>query len=471
MRFARLSDGLVLLGLILALGGCNSGGTTSTGVSETAPDALVSSPVTEPRYLPPSGDVGEAADPDSVATEDTSSAPAKVVFKLTDAPNPAIDAAYVAISDVAVHKTGGSWFSVLAAPVNLDLLDLQNGVTALLGEISLEPGKYTQIRLTVDSGEVESGGEVYMVDIPSHEIKINDNIEVCGGGELEVVIDFDAEKSLSYNQGRDLFTMRPVLKVQSINASCPEVEEVTPPEDESGDGEDEEQVYSGALGWLSIVVPPLVAEDFSSITGVVRDVQIHDQGIGQVTTFTEDYEVDLLEGARLVVDPETGEPLYTVLVPPVMVPAGNLDQVRLLFESIVVVNKQGDSVEIRLPLEDEELAGTDLPEDSEAEDDPESDDADDELAEEEDGDGLKFFGAIEVCADELTVLKWNLDLSIAGLPFVEGENTVLEIHPVIQAPEVLSTCEPYEAAGDDPDDGGAEEGDPGAVGESEPEVI
>jgi hypothetical protein len=295
--------------------------------------------------------------------------------------------------------------------------------------------------MNVDSGEVVSDGTTYPVEVSSGNIKLNSNLDVCSGGVIEIIIDFDAAKSLSYNKGRDLFTMKPVVKIQSVNATCPDEtsgDDDTVTDDDNATTTDDDNAtatdvpYDGTLGWFSLVVPTVDAEAFSSLTGVINDLQVHDQGIGQVKTFTEDYTVDLLETDRLVTDSDTGDDLYTVLIPPVQIPAGDLDQVRLLFESIDAVDGEtGGSVTIALPPADEEA---DPPEEP----------------------GLKFYGSIEVCEDSLTILKWNLDLS--NLTFGEGDTpTEVKLNPTIQNPEVLSTCEEYPPLEDDgTGDGGGE---------------
>ncbi|MBU0485105.1 MAG: DUF4382 domain-containing protein [Proteobacteria bacterium] len=434
MYFRQSIHLLASIGILAFVFSCGGGGSSNLTSNETTDQGGISSPATNPSYISESGTDGTTTSGGTTATT--------VKFYLTDAPaDPAIESAIVTLSGVTVHGTGGGQYSVMDEARTLDLLDLQNGVTTLLGEITLEPNKYTQIRMLVESGEVVSGGTTYPVEIPSGEIKINHNIDICSGGEVEIVIDFDAEQSLSYNSGRDLFTMRPVVMVQSVNATCPD--ETPPADDTSTDDStvDEDVPYEGTLGWFSIVVPPVTPEVFSSLTGLINDLQVHDQGIGQVKTFTEDYTVNLLEADRTVSDPETEEALYTVLLPPVQIPAGVLDQIRLLFESIDAVDAEtGGAVSIQLPPVDE---AADPPEEP----------------------GLKFFGSIEVCENSLTILKWNLDLSAESLTFGTGDTpAVVKLNPVIQDPEVISTCEEYPPAEDSgTTEGGGETGAEGEV--------
>jgi hypothetical protein len=377
---------------LLAVAACGSGGgsgSTSAGNNQTVGLSAITPPET------------------AIVSLDSSSSgsslkPATVRVLLTDAPNSSIESAEVTLGGMTIHKTGGAFFSVFEGERTLDLMDLQNGITTLLGEISLEPGKYTQIRSSVVSGSVVSGGETYGVVIPSGQIKLNRTIDVCSGGNLEIVIDFDANQSLKYNKGQNVFKMSPVVKIAAVTSECPA---------EEGAGE-EETSYTGPTGWLSIVIPPLPTDDITyTLNTTIEDIRVHDQGIGQVSTFTEAYEVDLLDPERQISGPDG--PLYTVLVPPVQVPAGELDQIRLLFPQIVAADSQGRTITIKLPAE----------EDSES-------------------DGLKFFGSIEVCENALTILQWDLDLSPAALNFENGDSTIT-IHPEIHDINLRTVCEPY----------------------------
>jgi hypothetical protein len=407
---------LIILPLFLVLSACGGGGGSSTSAEyqEETPinDQTSGFPGFKGIDAPATG-IGYIGTTEPTTEPTTEEGSAVVTFLLTDAPSPQIDSAIVTISDMAIHKTGGAFFPVLQGERTLDLLDLQGGVTALLSEVELEAGKYTQIRFSVKDGTVVSGGETYDVVVPSDIIRLNRNIDVCSGGTLEIVIDFDADKSLKYNKGQDVFRMTPVVKIASVTSICPPDEGE---DDQEGDQEDDE--YDGPTGWFAVVLPPVDAEYFGSLTTIVDDIQVHDQGLGQLSTFEEAYEVDLLEGERQIVD-EEGEPLYTVLVPPVEVPAGELDQVRLFFQPIVATenteeNADGEERTISIKL-------------------PYSEDAE--------GDGLKFFGPIEVCEDALTILQWDLDLSPEGIDFQDDEQIV---HPEIHDVNLLVTCEPVE---------------------------
>lgn len=385
---------IVCASLLLALTACGGGGSGSSSQATGNYTAASFRGIPAP--------AGEIARLDNVPTDSTG-APANVRFLLTDAPNTQIDSAVVTISGMTVHKTGGAFFSVLQGNRTLDLMDLQNGITTLLGEISLDPGKYTQVRFSVVSGSVESGGQTYPVVIPSDQIKLNRNIDVCSGGTIDIVMDFDAQQSLKYNKGQNAYKMSPVVKIKSVTSQCPGTGGVATGKE-----------YTGPTGWLSVVIPALpISEITYSLNTTIDDIWVHDQGLGQVSTFKEAYAADLLDPDRQKTDAGTGGPLYTVLVPPVKVPAGDLDQVRLLFQPIVAADSSGRTIHIQLPAGDNA-----------------------------DNDGLKFFGAIKVCENALTILQWDLDLSPAKMTF-EGNDRIITIHPETHDINLRVVCEPY----------------------------
>jgi len=140
---------------------------------------------------------------------------------LTDAPVD-LDEVWVNIASVEIGAGAGdasAWIPVMDEPRTLDLLDLQNGVTAILGDTDLAPGFYGQMRLVVESAEAVVDGETLPLFIPSSAqtgIKINLNFEAESDVDYALVLDFDAFESIK-ETGRGLM-MTPVIKVQSLGA-------------------------------------------------------------------------------------------------------------------------------------------------------------------------------------------------------------------------------------------------------------
>jgi hypothetical protein len=110
---------------------------------------------------------------------------------------------------------------------DFDLLELINNPVPIVSA-DLEAGHYNQIRMNVIEGSIVFleddglGGLVevpYDLKIPSNEIKIPVQFYIEASGETELILDFDAEKSIHITkQGKkDSYKLRPVIKVVGVN--------------------------------------------------------------------------------------------------------------------------------------------------------------------------------------------------------------------------------------------------------------
>lgn len=147
---------------------------------------------------------------------------------LTDAPACGFDKVNVTVSKVRVHQSisasndEAGWTDI---PVNrkINLLDLNNGVLENLGETPLVAGHYTQMRLVLDpnSGNglansvVPTGGAETALVTPSavqSGIKLVNEFDVAAGQRVDLVLDFDACKSI-VTRGNGAYALKPVIKV------------------------------------------------------------------------------------------------------------------------------------------------------------------------------------------------------------------------------------------------------------------
>ncbi|PYP45281.1 MAG: hypothetical protein DMD42_05825 [Gemmatimonadetes bacterium] len=154
---------------------------------------------------------------------------------LTDAPFP-----YDSVSSVNLHvvrieasaqmdTVGGDWVVVAEPRHTFDLLQLQQGTTALLGEGQIPAGQYHAIRMTVDTS-------LSSVQSPAGQIPVNWN-NYSGSNEMplyasvdypvnvandgaEIVIDFDVGRSFRWAlYGTREFTLFPWLRAISTAAT------------------------------------------------------------------------------------------------------------------------------------------------------------------------------------------------------------------------------------------------------------
>jgi len=111
-----------------------------------------------------------------------------------------------------------------------DLLTLRNGLQAKLAVADLDPGKYTQIRMDVDTVEIKVDGKDGLTEakLPSNKLKFVHPFEIVGGQTTEIVFDFDALKSIN-ETGNGKYMCKPVIKLTTTKEpKANEVIEITP---------------------------------------------------------------------------------------------------------------------------------------------------------------------------------------------------------------------------------------------------
>jgi hypothetical protein len=153
---------------------------------------------------------------------------------LVDAPAflESIDALEVVFTEVRVHRSesaeegDGGWITVLpdSLPVEdrtFDLLELVDGVFATLGEVELETGTYTQVRIMLESATLVIDGLPQDLFIPSgfqSGIKLVGSFTINADEITDLTVDFDVAQSLhEAPPGSGNFILRPTIRlVQTI---------------------------------------------------------------------------------------------------------------------------------------------------------------------------------------------------------------------------------------------------------------
>ena len=169
---------------------------------------------------------------------------------LTDAPACGFDAVYVTVRQVRVHRNvdaeedeeddDDGWTNVnIDPPRKINLLDLNNGVAASLGEGPIGPGTYEQFRLVLahnDGGAlansvVLSGTSTELpLETKKSGIKLVHEFTVGINERADVLLDFDACKSVVRHghghdhvneDGKGTYFLKPVIKITPflVNAS------------------------------------------------------------------------------------------------------------------------------------------------------------------------------------------------------------------------------------------------------------
>lgn len=121
----------------------------------------------------------------------------RVRLRLTDAPGPDIESAHVWISRAyLVPGQAGEQVVLTSAAQDYDLLTLQDGVTALLGDATVPAGDYAQLRLVVDSARLTLvDGAAFADGSVSRTLKVpsgsESGIKVNFAGGLHITEDVD----------------------------------------------------------------------------------------------------------------------------------------------------------------------------------------------------------------------------------------------------------------------------------------
>jgi hypothetical protein len=150
---------------------------------------------------------------------------------LTDAPGCGFDHVWVSIDKVAIHadvsaaETDAGWIELAVSPAKrVDLLALTNGALEELGTTQLAAGHYSQIRLVLSSqsgsgadaahAAQPTGGQAVALSTPSESqggLKLQGNFDVAAGQTADVVLDFDACKSVAKAGDSGQYVLKPVV--------------------------------------------------------------------------------------------------------------------------------------------------------------------------------------------------------------------------------------------------------------------
>jgi hypothetical protein len=130
------------------------------------------------------------------------------------------------------EEAGWLPLDMLAGNETFDLLQIQ-GIEQVVAIAELEPGNYTQIRMTISNVQVRLGdGDLQDVVLPSGKLRFVRPFSIAEGQTTALLFDFDAEKSVNVT-GSGQIIVKPVVKMsmttpQTIRSATKHVKIVTP---------------------------------------------------------------------------------------------------------------------------------------------------------------------------------------------------------------------------------------------------
>jgi len=130
-------------------------------------------------------------------TADSTENTAQLAIYLTDA-GACYDSVVIVFSEISAH-IDSQWVHVKLDTQRVNLLDWSNGETLLLGSADVPAGKYTQVRIMIDSAFVGVDGKVHEMKVPSGAqtgLKLGPEFTIAEGINYQMVLDFDANRSV-----------------------------------------------------------------------------------------------------------------------------------------------------------------------------------------------------------------------------------------------------------------------------------
>lgn len=168
----------------------------------------------------------------SCSNDDNINGEGQIKMNITDAPidDESVTGVFITFTGIEYQKDGGNWQTAeeFEGPVTINLLELQNGRTELLGNFTAGAGRYTGVRFKLDAATRGSNGSnpgCYItfddgtqapLFVPSGDqtgYKAVGEFTVPINGTVEITADFDLRKSVAMAGATGMYLLKPTIRV------------------------------------------------------------------------------------------------------------------------------------------------------------------------------------------------------------------------------------------------------------------
>lgn len=350
--------------------------------------------------------------------------------RLTDAPID-LDEVNIDLQQVIIRGPEGSQEIPLETNAGIyNLLDLQNGIDALIANIEIQLSVITEVRLVLgENNTVVVDGESFELKIPSGSqsgLKVKLCLDLTDMPQYDLLLDFDAAESVHVT-GNGKYIMKPVIRVMNADAKCGGDSDDDDEDDEDKPGKEE----------LPEVVSEWLAENydgyhFTSKTDTLcdgTDVYAVTAIKGNEKVFLSfDLDGNFLQSAVKIDESELPEAVTAAITgayPDYMITSNKSYRIERADAAVWfqtrIKNEEG-YLDVTFDIDGNPVCSSTVDDEGEEEDDGENEGEEEE--EEEDGD-ITFDDIPQVVIDFLEEAYGDYEFSIESHTFCEGTEVYL----------------------------------------------
>jgi hypothetical protein len=151
-----------------------------------------------------------------------------ISVSLIDRPVDGISELNITVTELWIKPQGGGpafQLDMVDTPVSVNLLELSVDNPAMFVErANIPAGTYSWLEMTVDDSSssaayamTDEGSMVEVdIDVPSNRVRLINNFEVEPNDSVRLLFDWDVRKGLTEAVGRDLYILKPVIRVLDV---------------------------------------------------------------------------------------------------------------------------------------------------------------------------------------------------------------------------------------------------------------